>query len=135
LGDKPVELLIEEHAAFSLHGSPRVLRVILSNLIRNACAYTDRGSVVVRIHDDHVCVEDTGCGMTPDELDRAFDPFFRGGLRKEGGQGVGLTIVRRLSARFGWPVTLESEAGKGTCARVRFPTAIESRQADVHGAA
>lgn len=104
-----------------------MLRVILSNLIRNACAYTDKGSVVVQIHDDHVCVQDTGCGMTPDELERAFDPFFRGGLRKEGGQGVGLTIVRRLSARFGWPVTLESEAGHGTSARVRFPSAFESR--------
>jgi signal transduction histidine kinase len=122
LADKPVDLQIEEHAAFSLHGSPRVLRVILSNLIRNACAYTDSGSVVVQIHADHLCVEDTGCGMTPEELERAFDPFFRGGLRKEGGQGVGLTIVRRLSARFGWPVSLESEAGRGTRAYVRFPS-------------
>jgi len=130
LGDKPVELRIEEHAAFSLHGSPRVLRVILSNLIRNACAYTDRGSVVVQIHNDHVCVQDTGCGMTPDELERAFDPFFRGGLRKEGGQGVGLTIVRRLSARFGWPVTLESEAGQGTRALVRFPSAFAAGRAE-----
>ncbi|MCG6116688.1 MAG: HAMP domain-containing histidine kinase [Aquimonas sp.] len=122
LADKPVELRVEEHAAFSLHGSPRVLRVILSNLIRNACAYTDAGSVVVKIHADHVAVEDTGCGMSPDELDRAFDPFFRGGLRKEGGQGVGLTIVRRLSTRFGWPVELSSEAGKGTRAVVKFPS-------------
>jgi signal transduction histidine kinase len=46
-----------------------------------------------------------------------------------------LTIVRRLSARFGWPVTLESEAGKGTCARVRFPTAIQPGPADAQGAA
>lgn len=118
---KPVELRIHEHAAFALHGSPRVLRVILSNLIRNACAYTESGSVVVHIHPDHISVEDTGCGMTAEELDRAFDPFFRGGLRKEGGQGVGLTIVRRLSTRFGWPVTMESQAGVGTTARVRFP--------------
>ncbi|SDD79602.1 sensor histidine kinase [Aquimonas voraii] len=127
LGEKPVDLRVEEHAAFSLHGSPRVLRVILSNLIRNACAYTEQGSVVVHIHADHVCVQDTGCGMTPEELERAFDPFFRGGMRKEGGQGVGLTIVRRLSTRFGWPVTLESEAGKGTCARVRFPAVSDAR--------
>jgi len=123
VSDKPVELRIEEHAAFALHGSPRVLRVILSNLIRNACAYTDAGSVVVHIHHDHICVHDTGCGMSSEELEHAFDPFFRGGLRKEGGQGVGLTIVRRLSARFGWPVSLESEAGKGTLAKVRFPAA------------
>jgi len=134
LADKPVALRMEEHAAFALHGSPRVLRVILSNLIRNACAYTDEGEVVVRIHRDHVCVADTGCGMSPEELERAFDPFFRGGLRREGGQGVGLTIVRRLSARFGWPVILESESGRGTRAKVRFPVVQSAAAAGARGA-
>jgi len=121
VADKPVELrLVAEHA-FALHTSPRVLAVILSNLIRNACHYTESGSVTVRIGGDYVCVEDTGVGMTAEEVQHAFDPFFRGGLRKQGGQGVGLTIVRRLSQRFAWPVSLESEPGKGTRAYVRFP--------------
>ena len=94
---------------------------MLGNLLRNACHYTEQGRIVVRIEGDRIEVEDSGVGMTPDELERAFEPFYRAGARREGGQGVGLTIVRRLSQRFGWPVELHSEAGRGTRATIRFP--------------
>lgn len=119
--DKPVQLRVEEVAGFAVHGSPRVFAVILSNLVRNACLYTEQGSVTVRVDSDRVVVEDTGIGMNADELQRAFEPFFRGGDGKRSGQGVGLTIVRRLSERFAWPVTLESEPGQGTRATIHFP--------------
>ena len=91
------------------------------NLLRNACHYTDRGRIVVRLAADRIEVEDTGVGMTAEELQRAFEPFFRGGEHRDGGQGVGLTIVRRLADRFGWPVELQSEHGRGTRATIRFP--------------
>ena len=94
---------------------------MLGNLLRNACHYTDRGRIVVRIERDRVSVEDSGIGMTPADLERAFEPFFRGGEHRDGGQGVGLTIVRRLADRFGWPVELQSEHGRGTRATLRFP--------------
>jgi signal transduction histidine kinase len=49
-------------------------------------------------------------------------PFFRGEQSAtRGGHGVGLTIVRRLSDRFGWPVDMTSKLGVGTCATIRFP--------------
>ncbi len=119
--DKPVQLRVEAVTGFSVHGSPRVFAVILSNLLRNACLYTEQGSVTVQVDTDRVVVEDTGIGMSAEELARAFEPFFRGGDGKRSGQGVGLTIVRRLSERFAWPVTLESEQGRGTRATIRFP--------------
>jgi len=121
LADKPVELRLEEPHQFALHGSARVLSVVLGNLLRNACLYTDRGTVAVRVGPDCVTVEDSGIGMTADELERAFEPFYRAGTRREGGQGVGLTIVRRLSTRFGWQVELHSEHQHGTRATIRFP--------------
>jgi signal transduction histidine kinase len=121
LADKPVELRLEEPHQFALHGSARVLSVVLGNLLRNACLYTDRGRVTVRVGPDCVTVEDSGIGMTADELERAFEPFYRAGTRREGGQGVGLTIVRRLSTRFGWHVELHSEHQHGTRATIRFP--------------
>jgi signal transduction histidine kinase len=61
--------------------------------------------------------------MTPAELERVFEAFFRGGEKRMGGHGIGLSIVQRLSERFGWPVKVESEAGKGTRATVSFPRA------------
>jgi signal transduction histidine kinase len=121
IADKPVELVLEAPHAFALHASPRVLAVMFGNLLRNACHYTDRGRVVVRIGAEHLEIEDTGVGMSGEELQRVFEPFVRVGTRREGGQGVGLTIVRRLSTRFGWPVELASEPGQGTRATIRFP--------------
>ena len=52
-----------------------------------------------------------------------FRPFGRDDTERVGGQGIGLSIVQRLSSRFGWPVHLGSEAGKGTVASVSFPQA------------
>jgi signal transduction histidine kinase len=121
IADKPIELRLEQAAMFALHAPPRVLAVVLGNLLRKACHYTERGSITVRVEADRIVVEDTGLGMTPDQLQHAFDPFFRADPRPDGGQGVGLTIVRRLSQRFAWTVTLESEVGRGTRATIRFP--------------
>jgi signal transduction histidine kinase len=120
---KPVELKLEEQAAFALHAPPRVFAVLFGNLLRNACHYTDEGSVTVRVQAGKVTIEDTGVGMSPAELEKIFEAFFRGGQQRVGGHGIGLNIVQRLSERFGWPVTMESDAGKGTRATVTFPKA------------
>jgi signal transduction histidine kinase len=120
---KPVELKLDEQAAFGLHAPPRVFAVMFGNLLRNACHYTDAGSVTVRVQPGKVSIEDTGVGMTPEELARVFEAFFRGGQQRVGGHGIGLNIVQRLSERFNWPVKIESEAGNGTRATVSFPKA------------
>ena len=121
LGQKPVELRVLESASPQLHAPPQVLGVMLGNLLSNACSHTDAGTIEVRIATDHVSVSDTGVGMSAEQIERAFDPFYR---REEAGQhpgmGIGLAIVRRLSERFGWPVTLESVLGKGTTATILF---------------
>lgn len=121
LATKPVELVLDQRGRFTLHASPRVFSVALGNLLRNAAAYTERGRITVRMFQRVIEVEDTGCGMNPEQLARAFDPFYRGGRDGSRGHGIGLTIVRRLCDRFGWRVMLESEVGKGTIARIVFP--------------
>ena len=123
LAGKPVTLRLDEQACFSLHAPSRALAVVLANLIRNACLYTEQGEVVVQVGPDYVRIDDTGPGIDADDLARVFEPFFRGGERKGAGHGVGLSIVQRLSERFGWPLTLESTPGQGTRATVRFPLA------------
>ncbi len=123
LGEKPVELRLVEHARFALHAPPRVFAVTIGNLIRNACLYTERGSVTVEIGSDSVRVIDTGSGMSEEDLERAFQPFYRGSRTGGKGHGIGLAIVRRLADRYGWRVTLESTLGKGTTATAHFPAA------------
>lgn len=120
LGSKPVELILIEDANPILHASPRVFSVMLGNLLANACTFTEQGTVAVRIQQDRVLVVDTGIGMSPDAVKRAFDPFFRAELENPSGKGMGLSIVRRLGERFGWPVSLDSRLGQGTTATIRF---------------
>lgn len=123
LASKPVTLEIDEQARFWLHAPSRVVSVLIGNLLRNACNHTSEGRVVVRVLKDEVVIEDSGEGMTDVELARAFEPFYRVSGNPGGGHGIGLSIVSRLSERFGWPVNLESEKGVGTKAHVRFPQA------------
>jgi signal transduction histidine kinase len=112
-----------------------VLRRILENLIGNAAdsvaghpagsvtvttevASRDGGGRLVRI-----TVADTGPGMSPLELDRAFDDFF---TTKEGGTGLGLSIVRRLVLDLGGALHIETEPGAGTRAVVELPAGGEA---------
>ncbi len=117
---KPVELNVLEAASPRLHASPRVLGVMLDNLLRNACTFTEQGRIDVRIDRDRVIVQDTGIGMSEETLRRAYDPFYRADLENPSGKGMGLSIVRRLGERFDWPVSIESEPGRGTTAVIRF---------------
>jgi signal transduction histidine kinase len=123
LAGKPVELELHREADLQLHAPARVFSVMLGNLLRNACHYTEQGKVVVTVRRDSVQVADSGVGMSPEELARVFEPFYRAGDGRKDGQGIGLSIVRRLSERYGWPVRLESEPGKGTTATISFPSA------------
>jgi signal transduction histidine kinase len=68
-------------------------------------------------------VTDTGSGMSEDDLERAFQPFYRGSRTGRRGHGIGLAIVRRIADRYRWQVTLESALGKGTVATAHFPAA------------
>ncbi|WP_407354202.1 sensor histidine kinase [Luteimonas sp. R10] len=122
LAGKPVELRVTGDAAPRLQAPPRVLGVMLGNLLSNACVFTESGSIEVAIADDSVVVRDTGIGMSPDILRRAYDPFYRADPFAAGGKGMGLSIVRRLGERFGWPVSLDSLPGRGTTATIRFGT-------------
>ena len=120
LSGKPVRLDVVENANPVLHASPRVLAVMLRNLLSNACVFTEEGRVEVRIEPDAIVVADTGIGMSPDVLQRVFDPFYRADPDKISGKGMGLSIVRRLGERFGWPISLDSAPGRGTIATIRF---------------
>ncbi len=124
LEGKHVQLNLEEQAAFTLHAPPKVCASMIGNLIRNACLYTEAGRIEVTVGRNLVKVKDTGVGMSDDDLQQVFRPYFRGNREVRGGHGVGLTLVHRLSDRFGWPVELDSRLGEGTTATIHFPSAI-----------
>ncbi len=117
-GAKALHLDVVEDNPPQLHAPPRVLGVMVGNLLNNACTFTDDGHLEVRIASDRIVIRDTGIGMSREELEQAFDPFYRADQANPLGKGIGLSIVRRLGERFGWPVTLESTPGQGTTATI-----------------
>ncbi len=120
IAGRPVEINLHSEAPVHLHAPPRVLQVVVSNLLRNACSYTDEGRIDVDVLDDRVVVRDTGIGMSAEALSRAFEPFYRAEPSRPQGTGLGLSIVRRLCDRFGWKIALTSEPGVGTQATIIY---------------
>ena len=101
---------------------------ILLNLLSNAAKFTEDGEVILSAHRDEedvvFRVHDTGIGMTPEELDRVFEPFTQGDAsttRRYGGTGLGLTITRRLAEFMGGTIDVRSTLGEGTVFELRLP--------------
>ncbi|MEO6154691.1 MAG: HAMP domain-containing sensor histidine kinase [Thermomonas sp.] len=124
LENKALKLEVAIQAQPELHAPPRVLGVILRNVLGNAVRYTDAGHIRIRLLQDRIEVEDTGIGMDAATLARAFEPFYRVDAAAAGA-GLGLSIAQRLGQRCGWPLQLTSTPGEGTCATILFGSAAE----------
>ncbi|MBB1473855.1 HAMP domain-containing histidine kinase [Luteimonas sp. MC1782] len=123
LADKPgVVLALHEEAAPRLRGSSRAMAVMLSNLLNNACFFTESGRIDVVVRRNRIEIRDTGIGMDDQVLERVFEPFFRAN-QYVGGKGMGLAIARQLSERAGWPLRIDSVAGQGTTVTIEFAAA------------
>lgn len=114
LQGKQVQLRVLVEGSQMLMAPPRVMHVVVANLLRNACLYTDVGEVEVRVMPGQVVVRDTGIGMSSEALARIFDPFFRADGGRQLGVGLGMPIVRRLCERCGWRIEIDSREGQGT---------------------
>lgn len=111
---------MEAAGDLKIKAPPAVVRITISNLIRNAFQFTRDGEIRVHLSDTGVEITDTGTGIAPDDLDRVRQPAFRG--KESQGFGFGLDIVSRLCDRFDWRLEIESTPGKGTTARLIFRT-------------
>jgi len=104
-----------------VYGAPTRLQQVITNLLNNAINYTDEGEVVAQVveTDSEILVEvaDTGCGISPDDMPRLFEDFFRGSNAGPKGTGLGLSISRRIVEAHGGKIWAESpctENGKGS---------------------
>ena len=105
------------------------IKQIVNNLVSNAIKYTDEGEVRVGITVLNgwmtLSVSDTGCGMTPEELQSVFNAFTRlPGAQGKEGVGLGLTITREIVTLLGGRINVASTKGKGTTFRVCLPVKV-----------
>jgi signal transduction histidine kinase len=118
-----------EEGAEALGDADRILQVV-SNLVENALRVTPTGGrVAVRAAPGELSVSDTGPGLAPEEVPRAFERFFlytryRG--ERAVGTGLGLAIVKELTEAMGGTVAVRSAPGQGTTFTVRLPTVPET---------
>lgn len=135
--EKGLELLFSRAHTVpsSLVGDPSRLLQVLTNLANNAIKFTEKGEVVIStelvrqasprgtgpLSSGRVVlrftVQDTGIGMSPEEIERLFQPFSQADnstSRKYGGTGLGLAISRQLVNLMGGEITVESQPGHGS---------------------
>lgn len=99
------------------------IEIALSNIIENALeAMPDGGLLSLRLSKDTehalLTVQDSGCGISRDQLDAVYDPFV---TSKPRGAGLGLTMVHQIMLNHGGEIAIESEIGKGTIVNLKLP--------------
>ena len=117
-------------------GERNQLMQLFTNLVANAINYTPFGEICVRSYqnsdtEDYVCVEvsDSGMGIDAEDLPNIFERFYRGKHSVEQnipGTGLGLGIAHEIIEAHGGIILVESQVGKGSTFRVKFPVSEET---------
>ena len=99
------------------------LRTVISNLLRNAMHYTDKGFIRLTLEKSTLRVEDSGSGIPFDQQKSIFEPFSRGQRTRGEGLGLGLSLVKRICTHQGWNIRVDSLPAGGTCFTIDFQPA------------
>jgi two-component system sensor histidine kinase CiaH len=110
-------------------GNTTALEQIVMNVIKNAISYTsDRGRILITmepVHPDFIefTVQDSGRGIAHKDLFRIFEPYYRAdpSRKRDGGSGLGLTIVSELIKLHNGRISVRSAEGRGTTVTILFP--------------
>jgi signal transduction histidine kinase len=106
------------------------IRLLLKNLIDNAIRYSSADGDSIRVQLEAasdsvmISVSDHGQGMSPEDVERATEPFYRADparCRDTGGFGLGLYLCRRIAEAHGGKLHIDSAMGRGTCVTLELP--------------
>lgn len=100
------------------------LSEIIGNLVRNAIKYNkDGGSITVTLDHSGLTVEDTGIGISEENMNKVFSRFFtvdKSHNGKNGGFGLGLAVAKKICQKSGWKIGVQSKLGQGSKFTVDF---------------
>jgi len=126
--DKGLTLSCDVAGEWHVNGDTRMIQRMLANLLDNAIKYTPPGgNVNVSVSENNereavVTVKDSGIGISPNDLPRIFDRFYRCDLsRSEPGIGLGLSLARTIARAHGGDITATSSPNQGSSFTVTFP--------------
>jgi two-component system sensor histidine kinase/response regulator len=123
-------VVLEEEVSedIELHSNINFIRTIVENLIENAVFFSDdekpqrfvRIKLIKQEEQFVISVEDNGVGIEPGQLDKIFDPFYRGHVKSKG-NGLGLYIVKKAIESVQGDIQVESKENVSTCVTVSIP--------------
>lgn len=124
--DRGAAVTLEAGEPLVIEADPVALKAMLANLVGNAIKYAGGAEVVIfpRAHEAVIAVRDRGPGIPEEDMERVFDPFFRGERsrnRDTGGMGLGLASARATARAHGGDITLYRRDGGGLCATATLP--------------
>jgi signal transduction histidine kinase len=123
LAGKPVQIQFNSDInEVWVYARAELVGIAIGNLIRNACQYTEAGTVRVRLSATQLEIVDNGPGLPGYVRARLFERFVRGGDSPHVGSGLGLAIVKRVVDHLGWQIRYEQALGGGSRFILAFST-------------
>lgn len=117
-----VSIRYEDKGNIVLHADKGLMSQVLLNLLNNSLEATEKGEIRIRAKKHRkkiqITVQDTGKGMSDDEMRQIFDPFFS---RKKGGMGIGLFLTKKIIEAHEGSIECQSRLGKGTSFSIQIP--------------
>jgi len=133
--DKNITVNVQTPNDMWLTSDRRKLQRILGNLLDNAIKFTPSGGTInITVSGDEkevsIKVEDTGIGISEDDISRIFEKFYRADKsRSEPGSGLGLSLARAFASSLGGSISVESSPGKGSAFKVILPCGLTLQEA------
>ena len=126
----------------TMRSDPVKLRQCVYNLLSNAAKFTEAGRIEVRVRRDgdrvSFAVQDTGIGLSPEQVGRLFQRFSQADestTRRFGGTGLGLALSRAFARLLGGDITVVSRSGQGSTFTLQVPAVVEKVDGGVADAA
>jgi signal transduction histidine kinase len=125
-----ISLLPENPLKLTVMGNEQLLHLALSNIIVNACKYSDNSPINVSIGASDksvfIIVKDSGIGIPENELKYIYDPFFRASnTKKYEGYGIGLPLTRNIVRMHKGELIVDSINCNGTTVQIKIPNTFE----------
>lgn len=118
---KDIEMTLDKVGELHVPVNRKVFEIIINNLCRNAIKHTESGKINIIVTDTELRVEDCGSGVDEELLPHIFDRHVRGKGQKRAGEGIGLSIVKRLCDMYGWDISIANrEQASGVVVTVRI---------------
>lgn len=103
-----------------INAPANIVSVLVSNLIRNAFLYTEKGNIKITLKNNKLEVTDTGIGIPEEDLSRIFEQGYRASNALGNGSGLGLSLSKRICDYYNWKLSIEKNPDEGITVIWRF---------------